>query len=255
MSTISDHSDSDTLSTAPTNITALSDNPFSKARGAKFPVPPKSKPKKPVSTLSVVTERAPHERTRNFSQRLGVVPAKPTPPAPKRQRSSTNLANSTPVYAPNEELNSEDEALLLDDEELPLKESTGTPAISLSTSRTSSISASMAEGASGDRKKRSTIYEHMTVKSVLGIERFHCHYCNNTYKFSGGTRVCRDHLLKEHRISSKNENEERRAVWDGDVAATLSRQPQADKERKERLAFEHITESLNKDHLMYLYLR
>lgn len=211
MSSESNNYESDTLSSAPTDLTAPDVNPFSIAKGAKPTVKLKRRPAAPVS---IVSDRPIHQKTRHFNDRLPVVPPK-NKPAPKRQRSQTILAK-TPVYTANE-------ALAASDDE-PIQSAT-TRAVSRSTSQTTSSASSVVAGASKERKKRSDIHNYVTTQMVLGVKYFQCNYCTQAYKTSEGTGKRKDHLRRSHNITSAGLNEAKRAVWDESVAVALSRQP------------------------------
>ena len=245
MASTAPDSDSE-LSTAITVSTEPLDTPFTKAAGNT-----RARPAKPPSDVS---DRPIYQKTRNFNTKHPVVPPKQSALKRRRETPLTPAAES-PESQLAEQLQSEEDGAVeagLDDLE-PLL-TPASRAISRSNSRTSSVSSD----SNADRKTRtlrSAIYKYYTPISRGGHEYWQCNYCTTSYKASGGSSRPKIHLQKEHQIEYATAGEERIAVRNDNVLLALSRAPQVEKEMKDRQLAEHMASSVDKNHLLYLYLR
>ena len=105
------------------------------------------------------------------------------------------------------------------------------------------------------RKITSNIYHHFTLLREQKKIFAKCKYCITKYvKFDDIMRP-RMHLRLKHHIDLRNRDETRLTFYDDDFVLALSRQSAMKKKLKNRQTAKHIVASLNKQHLLYLYLR
>ncbi len=102
------------------------------------------------------------------------------------------------------------------------------------------------------RKLVSDIWKHYELTENNTMK---CNYCYTIYKLTGGTRVPRNHLIKEHRIDSANRQTVATAIYDESIEIALLRLPEEEKERKDRQLNTDMAKKINKEHLEYLYLK
>ena len=231
------------LSTAPPASIASSKNPWSQFTGVRS-----------ISKASSVST-AVAQHTRNFSQKRPVITVKP-PPKRRRARSNATEEDLEATQARNiEQFYSDDNAELVDDlegsepaESPSLQPTSG---VSQSTSRSSSVS--------NDRKPkrgpRSEIWNYYRPIDINGSNGMRCIYCTTSYRFSGGTNYARKHLLKEHGVDSASQKTALIARYNEHIDQALLRQPELDRQRKDREVLKHLADGVNKQHFEHLYMR
>jgi hypothetical protein len=182
------------LSTAPSTSIASRKDPWSSFTGIRSA----------ASSASSITAPNPARNTRHIEMRRPVVP-KLIRSTAKRRRARTNAEEEDleTTQARNiEQFQSEDDEELVDDvgDDNSIDSSSllaGSQVVSQTTSRSSSISNAPRQG----RKLVSDIWKHY---ELIENNSMKCNYCYTIYKLIGGTRVPRNHLIKEYRIDSAN---------------------------------------------------